>query len=361
MKNLFLIITLLTLSACSRSEIAEMPMNASAPSPTPRPTVTATPTPAPEKIDSKLQTDLAKIAEAAKGKVGIGAVLLETGDTAYLDRTGHYPMQSVYKLPIAMAVLKMVDTGKVRIDQEVNITPDGFVRQGFHSPIRNVNPQGTVMNVYGIMRYSISESDGTASDVLLDLAGGPTAVMDYLKSIGVNDLIVADSEKSISKDWDTQYRNWSTPEASIELLRRLYERRANLSEQMTSVLLDFMTESDTGGRRIKRGLPEGAIIAHKTGTGGTEKGITGATNDIGIVTLPDGRHLLIAIYIADSSETGFARQQLFGDIARAVIEKWVPKSYPENKFANVSANSFGNANAKNANSKIANMRTEKKR
>lgn len=345
MKNLFLIVTVLISFACSRSDIAEMPMNASAPSPTPRPTVTAKPTPAPEKVDPKLQTELAKLAEVAKGKVGIGAVLLETGDTAYVDRTGHFPMQSVYKLPIAMAVLKMVDEGKVRIDQEVNITPDDFVRQGFHSPIRNVNPQGTVMNVYGIMRYSISESDGTASDVLLDLAGGPTAVMDYLKSIGVSDLIVADSEKSISKDWDTQYRNWSTPEASIELLRRLYERRANLSEQMTNVLLDFMTESDTGGRRIKRGLPEGAIIAHKTGTGGTEKGITGATNDIGIVTLPDGRHLLLAIYISDSSETGFARQQLFGDIARAVIEKWVPGSYPDD----ASKRTTGNRNNSNSN------------
>jgi beta-lactamase class A len=91
--------------------------------------------PAQEKIDAQLQTALAEIAEVAKGKVGVGAVLVETGDAAFLDRSGHYPMQSVYKLPIAMAVLKMVDEGKVRMDQEVSITPDDFVRQGFHSPI----------------------------------------------------------------------------------------------------------------------------------------------------------------------------------------------------------------------------------
>jgi beta-lactamase class A len=347
MKNLFLIITLSTLLACSKSEIAEMPINTSAPSPTPQSRVTATPTPAPapEKVDAKLQTDLATIAEVAKGKVGIGAVLLETGDTAYVDRTGHYPMQSVYKLPIAMAVLKMVDAGKVRIDQEVNITPDDFVRQGFHSPIRNLNPQGTVMNVYGIMRYSISESDGTASDVLLDLAGGPTAVMDYLKSIGVSDVIVADSEKSISKDWDTQYRNWSTPEASIHLLRAIQTRSAGLSEQMTTLLLEFLTHTETGDRRIKRGLPQGAFLAHKTGTGGTEKGITGATNDIGIITLPDGRHLLLAVYVSDSPESGAVREKLMADVARAVIEKWVPGSYP----VDASNKTAGNRNTANAN------------
>lgn len=341
MKNLFFFFTVLTSLACSRSDIAEMPMNASAPAPTPQATVSVRSTAAPEKLDPKLQTELAKMAEVAKGRVGVGAVLLETGDTVYVDRKGQYPMQSVYKLPIAMAVLQMVDQGKVRIDQEVSITPNDFVRQGFHSPIRNANPQGIILPLGVILRFSIAESDGTASDVLLDLAGGPDAVMAYMKSIGIGDLIVADSEKSISKDWDTQYRNWSTPEASVQLLRALFERRAGLSEQMTDLLLITMTETETGGRRIKRGLPEGAVLAHKTGTGGTENGITGATNDIGIVTLPDGRHLLIAIYISDSSENGLVRQQLFGDIAKTVIAKWIPGSYPPDESNKANANRRG--------------------
>ncbi len=333
MKILFLIITVLFAFGCAQQD-SPLSNSIAQASPFPAsPSATSTPTPLPEKIDAGLQTELAKIAEAAKGRVGVGAVLLETGETAYLDRTGHYPMQSVYKLPIAMAVLKMVDQGKVRINQDVSITPADFVRQGFHSPIRNVNPQGTVMNVYGIMRYSISESDGTASDVLLDLAGGPASVMEYLKSIGVVDLIVADSEKSISKDWETQYRNWSTPEASIQLLRALLDRRAGLSEEMTKLLLEFMIQTETGDRRIKRGLPDGVTLAHKTGTGGTEKGITGATNDIGIITLPDGRHILLAAYVSDSPENGPVREKVIADIAKAVIEKSAPGSYPEKKAA----------------------------
>jgi beta-lactamase class A len=238
-------------------------------------------------------------------------------------------MQSVYKLPIAMAVLKMIDNGKVRIDQEVSITPDDFVRVGFYSPIRSNNPNGVVMQVGEILRRSVSESDGTASDVLLDLAGGPQAVMSYLKEIGVTDLIIADSEKSISKDWETQYRNWSTPEASVTLLRTLYDRRAGLSEQTTNLLLNLMTETETGDMRIKRGLPEDATVAHKTGTGGTENGITGATNDIGIITLANGKHILLAVYVSDSPANAGVRQKVIADIARAVVEKWSPGSYPK--------------------------------
>jgi len=342
MKNLFLIVTLLISIACTR-DFADQASNGSVrpqPSPTATPTVTPAPTPAAEKLDTALQTELAQIAEAAKGKVGIGAVLIETGDAAYLDRSGHYPMQSVYKLPIAMAVLKMIDEGKVSIGQEVSITPDDFVRRGFHSPIRNANPQGTTMNVYGIMRYSISESDGTASDVLLDLAGGPQAVMTYLAGIGVSDLVVADSEKSISKDWETQYRNWSTPEASVKLLHQLHTKQAGLTESSTTVLFKFLAETETGRRRIKRGLPDGATVAHKTGTGGTKNGITGATNDIGIITLPDGRHIILAVYVSDSPADGPTREKVIADIAKAVIEKWAPETSSE-KASNSNARPLG--------------------
>jgi beta-lactamase class A len=299
-----------------------------------------TPTPVPEKIDTALQIELEKIVLDAKGKVGAGAVLIETNDAAYVDRQGHYPMQSVYKLPIAMTVLRMIDNDKVRIDQEVSITPDDFVRVGFYSPIRSNNPNGVVMQVGEILRRSVSESDGTASDVLLDLAGGAQAVMSYLKDIGVTDLIVADSEKSISKDWETQYRNWSTPEASVTLLRALYDRRAGLSEQTTNLLLNLMTETETGDRRIKRGLPEGATVAHKTGTGGTENGITGATNDIGIITLPDGRHVLLAVYVSDSRGSVAVREKVIADVARAVVQKWSPRSYPEKRSSSVNGADF---------------------
>lgn len=285
--------------------------------PTPQPTLA----PFAEKIDHELESQIATIAEEAKGKVGVGAVLLETGDSAWLDRGGHFPSQSVYKLPIAMTALKMVDDARLRLGQDAVVSPNDFVRQGFHSPIRNLNPGGTVLPLLMLLHYSVAESDGTANDVLLDLVGGPPAVQAYLTSLGVTDFIVADSTKSISKDWDTQYRNWATPEDSIKLLRTLQDRVA-LSEQSTDLLLEFMKGSDTGGRRLKRGIPEGATVAHKTGTGGTKDGLSSATNDIGIITLPDGRHIAIAVYISDSSSDGYARQRVIADIAKAVCEKW---------------------------------------
>ena len=95
-----------------------------------------------EKPDLELQKQIAEIAEDAEGMVGVGAVMLETGDSVWLNRKGQFASQSVYKLPIAMAVLRMVDEGKTRLDGDVIIRPDDYVRRGFHSPIRNLNPRG---------------------------------------------------------------------------------------------------------------------------------------------------------------------------------------------------------------------------
>lgn len=320
MRAALFILAIFILSGCGRL-VAEQDIPLQ-----PVPEVSPSPTPAPERIDHELETQLREIVSEVDATVGVGASLIETGDAAYLERRGQFPMMSVYKLPIAMAVLQRVDQGRYSLEQEVAITPDDFVRPGFHSPIRNVNPGGTVMPLNEILRYSISESDGTASDVLLDAAGGPPAVQQYLDSIGNGEaMIVADSEKSIGKDWETQYRNWASPEASVNLLQAIQERRAGLSERSTQFLLWIMTESETGRRRLKAGLPDGASLAHKTGTGGTKDGVTGATNDIGIITLPNGRHIAIAVYVKDSRSDMWSREKVMSKIAEAVYARWSEK------------------------------------
>jgi beta-lactamase class A len=386
-----LIILMLITSSCNRmSEVTEQ----IAPQPSP------TPSHPPEKIDADLERTITGIAEAARGKVGVGALLLETGDAAYLNRNDHFAMQSVYKLPIAMAVGQVIDKGSLKFDSDISITPADYVRRGFHSPIRNLNPRGTVMRLDDVIRYSISESDGSANDVLLNLAGGPQNVQQYLASIGITDMMIANSTKEISRDWDTQYRNYASPEASVNLLKALIDRRAGLSERTTTLIFDSLLESDTGRHRIHRGLPEGATLAHKTGTGGhpsevpgyrppananvsstlpdrsvasgvdkrafkrssqsdqgsnnlrstvntrpvnsPRKGrtlssnkdidseesdvitneVTSATNDIGIINLPDGRHIILAVYVQDSVADGPTREKVIADIARAVCARW---------------------------------------
>jgi beta-lactamase class A len=160
-------------------------------------------------------------------------------------------------------------------------------------------------------------SDGTTSDVLMRLAGGPAAVQSYLRTLGITDWKVVDTENAFSRDHSLQYRNWATPEAAVALLGALYERRG-MTEASQALLLKLMTESTTGPKRLKGLLPAGTIVAHKTGSSGTEKGITAATNDIGIITLSNGKHLAIAVFVSDSSADSETREGVIAKIAKAI-------------------------------------------
>jgi beta-lactamase class A len=301
-------------SACSfrQNIFDENPSPKASPSPTVR---------AEDNQNPELQKQLEQIASAAKGKVGVAAVVLETGESVSLNLREHFPMQSVYKLPIGMAVMKQVDAGKLKLDQKVPVTKDDYIGPAAHSPIRDKYPNGTELTVEELMGWMLKESDGTASDVLMKLAGGPAAVQAYLTELQITDMIVLDTEKAFSQDHTRQYRNWTTPEAATALLRALHERRG-LSEASQTLLLKLMAESTPGAKRLKGLLPAGTVVAHKTGTSGTRDGVTAATNDIGIITLPNGRHLAIAVFVSESPADQTTREGVIAKVARAAWDRW---------------------------------------
>jgi beta-lactamase class A len=274
-----------------------------------------------EATDPAIKNEIAKYADEAKGKVGVGALDLETGEYFSLNGDGQYPMQSVYKLPISLAVIKQCETLHLDIDHKIAVTKDDFVRPGQHSPIRDKFPDGTEMSVRELIKYALEESDGTASDVLMDFAGGPNKIQDYLGSIGITDMKVLNTEKELGANWRTQYENWSTPEAAVALLHALYEGRALSSETGRELVLQMMTNSTPGQNRI-RGLLEDAPVAHKTGTSGAQDGITAATNDIGIVTLPNGKHFGVAVFVSDSNADEKTREAAIAKITKVLWNYW---------------------------------------
>ncbi|AFY66353.1 beta-lactamase [Geitlerinema sp. PCC 7407] len=261
---------------------------------------------------------LNEIAQAAQGRVGMTATVLESGESVSLNGNERFPMQSVYKLPIAMAVLNQVDQGNLKPDQKIRIEASDIV-QG--SQVLDENSQGKGFSLSELLQYMVSESDNTACDVLLRLIGEPQRVTEYLSSLGINDIVVANTEQELAQDPAVQYRNFATPDAAAVLLRTLQEGRG-LSQSSQALLLQWMTETPTGLKRIKGLLPEGTVVAHKTGTSATVSGVTAATNDVGLVTLPSGQHLAIAVFVSDSQAADVIREEVIARMAKAAWDEW---------------------------------------
>ncbi|MEP6636187.1 MAG: class A beta-lactamase [Acidobacteriota bacterium] len=262
-----------------------------------------------------------KIASVTGGPVGAAVMEVESGALVALNGKQHFPMQSVYKLPIGMAVLHQIDNGFLTLDQIVKVKPGDLVPPALRSPLRDSHPKGADVSARELLTLMMVDSDGSASDVLLKLVGGPEPVMKYLAESGISDIVVATSEMEMSRDQQTQYKNWSTPGAMVGLLKLLQEGRV-LKPESRTLLLDWMTKTPTFPGRLKGLLPAGTVVAHKTGSSGTRGGMTRATNDVGLISLPNGHHLAVAVFVSDTKVNEETREAVIAKIARAAWDCW---------------------------------------
>lgn len=266
-----------------------------------------------------LRQQIAAIAGNISGKVGVYAQVLETGDTVSFNRDEHFPMQSVYKFPISMAVLQQVDAHKLRLDQPVKIHKSDLTTAG-HSPIRDKYPEGNIsLTIDELITYNICESDGSACDILLKLLGGPAKVNAYFHLLGIKQMAIATTEEEqVQKEKPmVQYRNWATPQGMTQLLETFYKLPV-LSDSSRKYLLHLMTISTPGAKRLKGLLPAGTVVAHKTGTSWTIGGLTAANNDVGIVTLPNGNHIAMTVFVSDTRASENERDATIAKTAKAI-------------------------------------------
>jgi len=271
--------------------------------------------------DEALQEKIAAIGEEAKGKLGVFALLMEDERAVSFNGNEHFALQSVVKLPVSMLVMQQVAEGKFTLDQKIKFTKDDLVNPNQRSPLRDKNPKGGEVTLNELIRLALVESDGTACDVLTRIAGGPAAVQAYIASTGISDMQMKRTHKEFGLDWQMQYENWTTPEAAVELLDGLYHGEGGTKDK-AELLLKYMYESIPGQNRLKAQLPPGTPVAHKTGTGGTKDGVTSATNDIGIITLPNGKHIAIAVFVGNSSADEKGRELVIAKVAKAVWDTW---------------------------------------
>ena len=267
-----------------------------------------------------LQQKLATIASSADATVSVACALPGTTLDCDLHPDGHPPMQSVFKLPLGLAMLHQVEQGKFTLDQPIRFLPSDRIQPGSYSPLQDKYPNANVdIPLRELIRLSVYLSDNAAADTLLRLLGGPHALQTYIDSLGIQGFHIEDNEYSVHTDAHLQFENWFTPRAAVALLRLLADK-SPLSPENTQLLFSFMQGPGNGTGRIKAGVPADTIVRHKSGTSDTVLGITYAMNDIALITLPDGRTLALAVFLTNSTATQPQREATIAAIAKAAYE-----------------------------------------
>lgn len=229
----------------------------------------------------------------------------------------HFPMQSVFKLHISLVMLSEIDKGRFSADQKIRIDKKDLLPVTW-SPIRDKYPDGCELTIAEIIDYTVAQSDNNGCDILLRMLGGPAVVEDYFREKGFRDISIKANEEEMHRDWNVQFSNYTTPRAANDVLMRFFTNREKLlMKKSHDFIWNSMTHTTTGPNRIKAGLPEGAALAHKTGSSGkNEKGITAALNDIGVITYPDGRHIYISVFVSDSKESDVVNERIIAEVVK---------------------------------------------
>ena len=215
-----------------------------------------------------LEQQLSWLAAANPGNVGIAALDLNTGEMVSVLGDEPFPMASTVKIAVAANYLSQVEFGRRSLEDTIS-----------------------GRSARSLMEAMIIHSNNAATDILLADLGGPKTVQAWLTQNSLSgmriDRNIAQLLRAKRDLWDI--RDSSTPEAMVELLRRL-DRGKLLNPWSRAHLLGLMARCKTGKNRIRGMLPFGTRVENKTGT------LSGLTTDVGYITLPDGRRIAVAFF-----------------------------------------------------------------
>jgi beta-lactamase class A len=306
--------------------------------------------------DSGLPEEWRQVARATDGIVGAAALDLTSGRRVSLNGDDLFPLASVCKIPIAMNILALVDEGKLALNQQIDVLPRdvwaGVSNIATRWPAQRRFPLGEMIELM------VAKSDNTAVETLFRIGGEGPSMAARFRQWNIHGMRVDRSERRCDLDrngvasfppsdqWTDEMlnalkakatpairyramrrylddsRDTGTPNGTVQLLARLFHGEL-LSKSSTARLIEALKATTTFPTRLKGLLPPGSIVAHKTGSVGPVNGLAAATNDSGVIFLPDGRQFAVSVYIKASTRSDAARDSVIARIARAAFDYYL--------------------------------------
>jgi beta-lactamase class A len=289
----------------------------------------------PQSYDSihanPLEATVARIADGSGGRIGVYAVDLASGREVSVLGNQRFPMASTSKIAIAATFMEGVERGRFTLTSEFPLrVPVASARfSGSKAPV----VPGKYYQAIDLIEMMITRSNNQATDALLAAVGGPAAVNEWARRSGIAEFnITRDIATLVRDDGEidpartVDVRDSATPAAMVRLLTGLYQG-SFLSDSSRKVILGAMSRCRTGTRRIPAMLPDGARVAHKTGS------LNNTSSDVGIINTPDGRAIAVAIYVTGQGSRP-AREAKIASIARALYDGYAVQ--PARAYASAS-------------------------
>lgn len=230
---------------------------------------------------------------------GVNGSNLECAVDAEVPRTS----ASMIKLAILATLFDAADSGTLSLDETVTTTSADMV--GGTGSIQSMGA-GSAFTLEELAGYMISDSDNTATNLLIDRLG-MDAVNTEADKIGLDQTVL--ERKMMDEDaMAAGQENYTSAEDVATVLRLVAEGRL-VNQQYSDMAKGYLlAQSDADG--LPDGVPEGVDVAHKTGT------LTNVEHDGGIVYADEPYVIVVMTEGVPNDEA----TTLIGDVSAAVYE-----------------------------------------
>ena len=175
---------------------------------------------------------------------------------AYADSSGYwqnstrkYPLLSVFKLHVAVAVLAWTDKENKPLDTLINVSAAEINKDMYSPMLQKYGVENFSLPLRELLRYMVAESDNNACDILIRRLGGIKAVAAYIRKIGLPETDIKVTEAEMNEDVMLQYAN-RAPLSEIIKLLQLIQNEKLFSAALHKELLKIMTQTSTGADKM---------------------------------------------------------------------------------------------------------------
>lgn len=203
-----------------------------------------------------------------------------TGKSASLNSDGVFAAASIIKLPVLLHLFKSIESGELKLTDTISMT-DYYRSEGSGS--LQFKGERANYTIDELARVMITESDNSATNMLLDATGGMNAMNNALRHWGIKQTRI--------HDWlpDLPGTNITTSKEMATMLYNI-DNAKFLTLNSREKIVDYMSHVHNN-RLIPAGLPSDALFVHKTGDIGKMLG------DAGIVYAPNGKKYIVVMLV----------------------------------------------------------------
>lgn len=271
------------------------------------------------ELAESISDSISGIVSGAPGKIGV-AVIINGIDTVAVNDDNIYPLMSVFKVHQALAICGRCDRDGIPLDSMLTIHKDELDPTTW-SPMREeYNGQSFSLSIRGLLQYSLVQSDNNASNILFErLVNVEETDMFISKWIPRSCFRLTYKESDMAADHSRASFNRTSPLGAATLMDRLFSETL-VSHEKQDFIMKCLHECATGKDRISAPLigRPGLTIAHKTGSGYTDNGLLSACNDVAYITLPNGLHYTLSVFVRDFRGTEAEASQIAARISATV-------------------------------------------